>query len=91
MGITRYHLVIDGRVQGVGYRMSAQIAAQNIALTGWVRNLPTGQVEVVAEGQLEQLDQFVKWAWQGPQFTEVHNIELTQQSATAEFTHFDIR
>lgn len=91
MGITRYHLLIKGRVQGVGYRMSTEIAAQKIGITGWVRNLNNGQVEIIAEGEHDQLNQFVDWAWQGPRFAEVTDITLTEQSVTGEFKEFEIR
>lgn len=90
MGIKRYHLLIKGRVQGVGYRMSTQIAAQKIGLTGWVRNLSDGQVEIVAEGDLMQLKQFVDWAWQGPRFAQVTDITINEQPATGEFETFEI-
>lgn len=62
MGISRYHLLIEGRVQGVGYRMATQMAARQFALTGWVRNLSDGRVECIAEGLPEQLNQLVDWA-----------------------------
>jgi len=78
-------------VQGVGYRMSAQIAAEKLGLWGWVRNLSNGQVEIVAEGQIEQLKQLLDWAWQGPRFAEVTDISVTEQSATGEFDNFKIR
>jgi acylphosphatase len=90
MGIKRYHLLIKGRVQGVGYRMSTQIAAQKIGLTGWVRNLSDGQVEIVAEGHLIQLKQFVDWAWQGPRFAEVLDIKINEQPVSGEFETFEI-
>lgn len=91
MGITRYHFLIEGRVQGVGYRMSAQLAAQKTGVTGWVRNLPNGQVEMLAEGDTSQLSQLLEWAWQGPEFAKVTDIQLTEQTATGEFSQFDIR
>ncbi|HCD05598.1 MAG TPA: acylphosphatase [Methylophaga sp.] len=84
-------MLIGGRVQGVGYRMSAQIAAEKLGLWGWVRNLSNGQVEIVAEGQIEQLKQLLDWAWQGPRFAEVTDISVTEQSATGEFDNFKIR
>lgn len=90
MGIKRHHLLIEGRVQGVGYRMSTQIAAQKIGVTGWVRNLRDGQVEIVAEGDLIQLKQFVDWVWQGPRFAEVIDIKMNEQPATGEFETFEI-
>jgi acylphosphatase len=91
MGIKRYHFVIEGRVQGVSYRMSAQIAAQKIGVTGWVRNLRGGQVEMVAEGEPAQLEQLLEWAWQGPNFAQVTDISLEKLTATGEFSLFEIR
>jgi len=91
MGIKRYHFVIEGRVQGVSYRMSAQIAAQKIGVTGWVRNLRSGQVEMVAEGEPAQLEQLLEWAWQGPNFAQVTDIILEKLTATGEFSLFEIR
>jgi acylphosphatase len=88
MGITRYHLLIEGRVQGVGYRLSAQTTAQKIGVTGWVRN---GRVEMVAEGEPTKLNQLVDWAWQGPRFAEVTDISITEQTATDEFNTFEVR
>lgn len=91
MGIKRYHFVIEGRVQGVSYRMSAQISAQKIGVTGWVRNLRGGQVEMVAEGEPAQLEQLLEWAWQGPNFAQVTDISLEKLTATGEFSLFEIR
>ncbi|HBX59242.1 MULTISPECIES: acylphosphatase [unclassified Methylophaga] len=91
MGIKRYHFVIEGRVQGVSYRMSAQISAQKIGVTGWVRNLRGGQVEMVAEGEPAQLEQLLEWAWQGPNFAQVTDISLEKLTATGEFSQFEIR
>ena len=91
MGIKRYHFVIEGRVQGVSYRMSAQISAQKIGVTGWVRNLRSGQVEMVAEGEPAQLEQLLEWAWQGPNFAQVTDISLEKLTATGEFSQFEIR
>lgn len=90
MGIIRYHLLIQGRVQGVGYRVSAQTAAQKIGLTGWVRNLSNGNVELIAEGEQLQLKQLLDWAWQGPRFSRVTDISVSEQPATHEFADFDI-
>lgn len=90
MGISRYHLLIEGRVQGVGYRMATQMAARQFALTGWVRNLSDGRVECIAEGLPEQLNQLVDWAKKGPHFAEVTHVSVTEQTATEEFTSFEI-
>ena len=55
----RLHAYISGRVQGVGFRFLAQHVARMLGLTGWVQNLYDGRVEVVAEGQRQQLEQFL--------------------------------
>lgn len=91
MGIKRYHLIISGRVQGVSYRVSAWEKARELALTGWVRNLSDGRVEIVAEGEAERLDQMTAWAGQGPRFARVSNVDMTENIATGEFSDFQIR
>lgn len=86
-----HHFVISGRVQGVGYRVFIRNTAQQIGLTGLVRNLSTGQVEIRAEGSKTQLDELLAYAWRGPQFAEVTDIQLEQRAASGEFSQFDIR
>jgi acylphosphatase len=70
-------LLISGRVQGVWYRGSAQNAAQALGLTGWVRNLPTGQVEAFTEGPREKIESLIAWCRRGPQLAEVESVEVT--------------
>ena len=91
MGIVRYKIVVSGRVQGVGYRMSAQHIADELGLFGWVKNLADGRVEIVAEGEAETLQQLVKWTQQGPSFAKVSQINVDQSPASGEFDDFSIR
>ncbi len=91
MGIKRYHLLISGRVQGVSYRMSAWEKAQQLNLTGWVRNLSDGRVEMMIEGDTASLDQMIDWAGHGPRFADVTHIDITEQNHTGEFADFDIQ
>lgn len=91
MEIIRYHLIIKGRVQGVGYRMSAYDAANNLGITGWVRNRHDGSVEVVTESDKTTLEQFVLWAKKGPDYAEVSEVISEELTATGEFTKFNIR
>jgi acylphosphatase len=91
MGIIRYHLIIKGRVQGVGYRMSAYDTAVSLGITGWVRNLHDGSVEVLAESDKATLKQFVLWAKKGPGYAKVSEVKTEELSATGEFTKFNIR
>lgn len=91
MGIARYQLLVSGRVQSVGYRVATQKQAQKLGLTGWVRNQLDGNVEIVVEGAIPALNQFVEWAWRGPRFAKVEQIEQTESIASGEFGQFDIR
>ena len=91
MGITQFHLLINGQVQGVGYRISARNVAEGLGLTGWVRNIADGRVEITAEGDIELLEQLVTWAKQGPRYAKVDDVELKQLSATGKFKGFFIR
>jgi acylphosphatase len=59
-------LKIQGRVQGVYYRASAQSKAQDLNLRGWVQNSPNGTVVSHAEGSKENLKEFINWCQQGP-------------------------
>ncbi len=81
MGRVARHCIVTGRVQGVFYRASTQQQARQLSITGWVRNLPTGQVEVYACGQPEDLDAFCEWLHQGPQMARVSSVDYTDCEA----------
>ena len=68
------HLIVIGRVQGVGFRFSAYDEAKDLALAGWVRNLPGGEVEIVAEGKQESLRMLAAWAHLGPPSAHVTEV-----------------
>jgi acylphosphatase len=87
----RAHLTIHGRVQGVYFRASTVYTAQNLGLTGWVRNCPGGAVEAVAEGDQNKLDEWIAWCGRGPSGARVENVEVTWQAASGEFRDFRIK
>lgn len=91
MGIKRYHLLVSGHVQGVGYRVSAREKARELGLTGWVRNCADGRVEMLIEGPVSTLDQMLEWAGRGPRFANVTDIDVTEQTANGDLTDFAIR
>ena len=74
----RVHIVISGRVQGVGYRYFALNSANELGLAGWVRNRPDGSVEIEAEGSQAPLDSFVLRLHQGPKWSSVENVAVSQ-------------
>jgi acylphosphatase len=66
--------LVSGRVQGVYYRAATRQRAQELGLTGWVRNLPDGRVELVAMGAEHALQQLADWLWQGPPHAQVTGV-----------------
>ena len=87
----RVHLLISGRVQGVFYRASTEAKARELGLGGWVRNLPDGRVEAVAEGPRAMLEQLVAWCHQGPPAARVGHVEPVFSEASGEFGDFSQR
>jgi len=69
---------IRGRVQGVGFRWFVEVAAQEIGVTGWVRNLDDGRVEVYAVGDKAQLEQLNGRLWRGPMWSDVRGVEVME-------------
>ncbi|MGD0671481.1 MAG: acylphosphatase [Candidatus Binatus sp.] len=90
-GRARLHLIVSGRVQGVGFRFSACDEAKDLALAGWVRNIPSGEVEIVAEGSRESLQMLVAWAHLGTSSAHVTEVREDWLDFTGEFTEFRIR
>ena len=89
-GRARLHLIVSGRVQGVGFRFSAYDEAKDLALAGWVRNLAGGEVEIVAEGKQESLRMLAAWAHLGPPSAHVTEVREEWLDFTGEFTEFRI-
>lgn len=71
------HLLIKGKVQGVFYRATAKDVAKELGLTGWVKNTKEGNVEALASGSNEQLQQFINWCRRGPAKAIVTNVEIS--------------
>ncbi len=83
--------IISGRVQGVGFRWATQAAGQELGLRGWVKNLPSGQVEAFAQGTAWELDQLEKWLHQGPPSSRVTTVDRETVDTNPEVTDFSIR
>ena len=83
------HLLIQGRVQGVLFRESMRREAEQLGVTGWVRNTPDGAVEAVVQGQDEAVDALIAWAHAGPPTARVERIILTDTQG--EFSGFEKR
>jgi acylphosphatase len=84
---TTRHLVIVGRVQGVGFRYAMARKAAALEVTGWVRNRADGSVESVVQGSPERIGQILVWARHGPRAAAVDRVEVEPaEGAYADFT-----
>jgi acylphosphatase len=77
--LIRAHVLIAGKVQGVGYRASTADMAYLLKLNGWVRNLRDGRVEAVFEGTSTQVEEMIGWCHQGPPAAIVDQVTVTYE------------
>ena len=83
-------MTVEGRVQGVGYRAFTLKAAGRLGITGGVKNLPDGRVEILAEGPRVTLDELLKSLRQGPPLSRVSDVLVLWRNATNRFPDFQI-
>jgi len=74
------HLLISGRVQGVGFRFSMCEAALQFGVRGWVRNRRDGRVEAVVDGPVDAVASMLAWAERGPRAARVDHVAKRQAS-----------
>lgn len=87
----RLHAFIYGRVQGVSLRYGTKVIADTIGAKGWIKNLPDGRVEIVAEGTKEQLDNLLSWLKKGTIFSKVEKVESVYEEKEEGFQTFEIK
>ena len=75
-GIRSVHVRISGRVQGVGFRAWTERQAGALGLSGWVRNLPDGDVEAVFSGPSDRVDAMLAACREGPRLARVEKVEI---------------
>ncbi|MBC7319221.1 acylphosphatase [bacterium] len=90
MEYKRMVVTLGGRVQGVGFRSFARYKAFMLGIKGYARNTWNGKVEVVAEGPLEKLDEFLKELKRGPTSARVREVDVRFEPPTYEFYDFSI-
>jgi len=83
-------MLISGMVQGVYYRSNTKDKALSLGLKGWVRNLLDGRVEVVAEGEEEQLMQLLDYCRDNPGYSRVEDVQSLLEKPTGEFKDFKV-
>jgi acylphosphatase len=87
--MTELHCIVAGRVQGVNYREFVRRIARELQLTGFVANLPDGSVEVLAQGDLNQLKVFMNHLRTGPENSTVQGIYDEWKEPSREFQGFE--
>lgn len=87
----RVHAFYSGRVQGVGFRMTAEDTADSLGVVGWVKNIREGRVEIVAEAEEATLERFLEVIRTGPMKNFIHRIEVSWSDASETFDEFEIR
>ena len=83
-------MVIIGKVQGVGFRYFVLRQAQELGITGWVSNKSNGDVEALAQGDKEDLDQFIAKVKQGQSLSMVDDVILNWEDGQENYTSFEI-
>ncbi len=85
-------LTISGKVQGVCYRDAAQKQARKLSITGWVRNMPDGTVEILCRGESGAIEKFISWCKNGSPAASVRSVDVEKQPLDNEKLHdsFDI-
>lgn len=84
------HIVVSGMVQGVGFRYFVRHHATLFGLTGWVRNLSNGDVELEAEGEKESIEALLVYLRRGPGSAAVSNVEVAWKEPHDHFERFEI-
>ena len=90
MGLKQVQVIVRGRVQGVYFRASTQREAKRLGLTGWVKNRPDGNIEVLAEGEEEGLKDLIAWANKGPSAARVERVDVRWRGFSGDFADFRI-
>ncbi|UCE44023.1 MAG: acylphosphatase [Candidatus Bathyarchaeota archaeon] len=88
--MARAHVLVSGRVQGVFFRFETKRLARRLRVAGWVRNRRDGRVEVVFEGEREDVEKMVEFCKRGPSGARVTNVEVTWEAHTGEFEGFSV-
>lgn len=85
------HIIVNGKVQGVGFRAYTLRYANQYKITGWVKNLANGAVEIVASGDKNQLSKFIDVVQKSPSpFGKVNSVEINYIQNKS-FFNFDVR
>ncbi len=83
-------LIVQGTVQGIFFRQFTKEHADNFKLTGFVRNLDDGNVEIIVEGEAEQIERLVGLVRKGPRHAQIRNVKIEERKWSGDFKEFKI-
>ena len=89
--IKTYNVLISGRVQGVGFRYFAVSAAEQFGIKGYVRNVRGGKVEIVCQGDEEELKPFIEEVKKGPSFSVIADAVIEEMPEDKKYNSFEIK
>ncbi len=89
--IRQFEATVRGRVQGVNFRHHTRSRARALGLGGYVRNLPDGTVQVVAQGDEQALRKMLSWLHRGPMMANVRDVDVTWQNIQEPMDDFKVR
>lgn len=83
-------IIVQGTVQGIFFRQFIKEHADNLNVTGFVRNLENGDVEIIAEGEPEKIERLAKFAKKGPQHAQIRNAQFNERKWSGDFKDFKV-
>lgn len=86
----RVHIVVIGHVQGVGFRYYTFKRAREIGVTGYVKNLPDGTVEIEAEGDRAEVEELIEAVKVGPRAAVVNDVSISWETYSGEYNDFSV-
>lgn len=89
--LVRVHIFVSGSVQGVLFRSNTRKKAQELGITGWVKNLSDGRVEAVFEGEKEKVEKMLEWSKKGPFMAKVNGVDIEWEEYEEEFSNFEVK
>jgi acylphosphatase len=88
---SKVYVLIFGKVQGVWFRVYTKNKAEQLNLTGWVRNTHDGNVEAVFEGDVRDVNDMIKWCNMGPPLARVKKVDVKSLTPSNNFDEFTIK
>tara|TARA_B110000014_G_scaffold170281_1_gene120955 strand:+ start:265 stop:543 length:279 start_codon:yes stop_codon:yes gene_type:complete len=86
----RIHIFLTGKVQGVFFRQATKVVAIKNNVTGWVKNLENGEVEILLEGDDKNVNSVIDWCRNGPANSRVDEVKIEQQEFSGQYSNFEV-